>query len=122
MTDNPARPVRIAQLPVRLRGSLDIAQTGGGVAAKAAGFPGAVAAHNASAHLTECDETVAIDTGRCGGVYGDSVRRFGAWLTVGRFCAEDMCTMMFGRTFSHHGVVLVSPPPQLSRVYERRQR
>jgi hypothetical protein len=31
------------------------------------------------------------------------VRRFGAWLSVGRFCVEDMCMMMFGRAFSHHG-------------------
>ena len=45
MTDNP---VRIAQLQVRLRGSPDIAQIGGVVAAKAVGFPGAVAAHDAS--------------------------------------------------------------------------
>ena len=62
MTDNPVRPVRIAQLPVKLRGSLDIAQTGGVVAAKAAGFPGAVAAHDASTHLTEWDEIMAVET------------------------------------------------------------
>ena len=58
----PVRPVRIAQPPVKLRESPDIAQTGGGVAAKAAGFPGAVAAHDASTHLTEWDEPVAVET------------------------------------------------------------
>jgi len=62
MTHNPVRPVRIAQLPVKLRGSLNIAHTRRGVAAKAAGFPGAVAAHDASTHLTEWDETVAVET------------------------------------------------------------
>ena len=62
MTDNPVRPERIAQLPVKLRGSLDIAQTGRGVAAKASGFPGAVAARDASTHLTEWDETMAGET------------------------------------------------------------
>jgi len=62
MTDNPVRPVRIAQLPVRLRGSPDIAQAGKEVAAKAAGFPSAVAAHDASTHLTEWDEIVAVET------------------------------------------------------------
>jgi len=62
MTDNPVRPARIVQLPIRLRGSPDIAQTGGGVAAKAAGFPRAVAAHDASTHLTEWDEPVAVET------------------------------------------------------------
>jgi len=41
MTDNPVRPARVVQLPVRLRGSPDIAQTGGVVAGKAGGFPGA---------------------------------------------------------------------------------
>ena len=59
MTDNPGRPVRIIQPPAKLRDSPDIAQT---VAAKAAGFPGAVAAHDASTHLTEWDEPVAVET------------------------------------------------------------
>ena len=40
----------------------DIVQTGEEVAAKAAGFPGAVASHDASTHLTEWDETVAVET------------------------------------------------------------
>ena len=62
MTDSPVRPARIVQLPIRLRGSPDIAQTGGVVAAKAGGFPGAVAAHDASTHLTEWDEPVAVET------------------------------------------------------------
>ena len=62
MTDNPVRPARIVQLPVRLRGSPDIAQTGGVVAGKAAGFPRSVAAHDASTHLTEWDEPVAVET------------------------------------------------------------
>ena len=80
MTDNPVRPERIAQLPVKLRGFPYIAQTGRGVAAKASGFPGAVAAHDVSTHLTEWDETMAVETrGRCGGIYGDTVQRFGAW-------------------------------------------
>ena len=62
MTDHLVRPVRISQPPAKLRGSPDIAQTGRGVAAKAAGFPGAVAAHDASTHLTEWDEPVAVET------------------------------------------------------------
>ena len=62
MTNNPVRPVRVAQPPVKLRESPDIAQTGGGVAAKAAGFPRAVAAHDASTNLTEWDEPVAVET------------------------------------------------------------
>ncbi len=47
---------------MRLGGSPDIAQTGGVVAGKAAGFRGAVAAHDASTHLTEWDEPVAVET------------------------------------------------------------
>ena len=76
MTDNPVRPVRIAQLPVKpvkLRGSPDIAQTSGGVAAKAAGFPGAVAAHDASTHLTEWDEPVAVETRGGAGAYMETL-------------------------------------------------
>ena len=80
MTDNPVRPERIAQLPVTLRGFPYIAQTGRGVAAKASGFPGAVAARDASTLLTEWDETVDAQTrGRYVGIYGDAEQRFGAW-------------------------------------------
>jgi len=74
MTDNPVRPVRIAQLPVKLRGSPGIAQTGGVVAAKAAGFPGAVASHDASTHLTEWDETVAVETRGGAEAYMETLR------------------------------------------------
>ena len=65
MTDNPVRPVRIVQLPVKLRGSPDIAQTGGcatGSARVAFSERFAVAAHDASTHLTEWDEPVAVET------------------------------------------------------------
>jgi len=51
MTDNPVRPARVVQLPLRLRDSPDIAQAGVVVAGKAGGgFPWAVAAHDASTH------------------------------------------------------------------------
>ena len=62
MTDNPVRPARVVQLPVRLRDSPDIVQTGVVVAGKAGGFPRAVAAHDASTYLTEWDEPVAVET------------------------------------------------------------
>ena len=62
MTDNPERPERKREVSARLRGSLGAAQTGRAVAAKAAGFPGAVAAHDASTRLTEWDETMAVET------------------------------------------------------------
>ena len=80
LPDNPVRPARIAQLPACSRGPRRLHPPDG-------------VGRNKGCR----------DMRGCGGIYGDTVRRFGGWLSLGRFCAEDMCMMMFGRAFSQNG-------------------
>ena len=70
MTDLPERPVRIGHPPPKLRGFP-------GTARVAISVRVALVARDASTHLTEWDETMAVETrGGCGGVSGDTVQRF----------------------------------------------
>ena len=65
----------------------------------------AVAAHDASTHLTERDEPVAVETRGGAEVYMETLCD-----VLGLGCqwadfAEDMCMMMFGRALSQNGEI-----------------